>query len=252
MNVLSNEPVGRLWYGDIEINYQIANRERVTRRVLIKVHPDCRVEVHAPESATLEAIHHAVKQRARWIAQQLAEFEAQLTYVTPRCYVSGESYYYLGKQYLLKVIEDPLQPQQVKLLRGKIQVYVHQKNAEVVKGLLKDWYKKRAKEVFQRRLEAVLPQALWVVAPPTIRIQTMQKQWGSCSPEGRITLNPNLVKAKRDCVDYVILHELCHLAEHNHSEHFYRLIAQVMPNWQVVKKELDDKAAVFLGCSDTK
>ena len=45
---------------------------------------------------------------------------------------------------------------------------------------------------------------------------------------------------------------LCHLAEHNHSEHFYRLIAQVMPNWQVVKKELDDKAAVFLGCSDTK
>jgi hypothetical protein len=75
----------------------------------------------------------------------------------------------------------------------------------------------------------------------------MQKQWGSCSPEGRITLNPNLVKAKRDCVDYVILHELCHLAEHNHSEHFYRLMAQVMPNWQVVKKELDDRAAVFLG-----
>ncbi len=119
MNVLSNESLGRLWYGDIEINYQIANRERVTSRVLIKVHPDCRVEVHAPESATLEAIHHAVKQRARWIAQQLAEFEAQLTYVTPRCYVSGESYYYLGKQYLLKVIEDPLQPQQVKLYGGK-------------------------------------------------------------------------------------------------------------------------------------
>ncbi len=65
----------------------------------------------------------------------------------------------------------------------------------------------------------------------------MQTQWGSCSPNGRITLNPLLVKAPRECIDYVILHELCHIAEHNHSERFYRLLSQVMPKWEKTKAE---------------
>lgn len=63
--------------------------------------------------------------------------------------------------------------------------------------------------------------------------------WGSCSASGKITLNPQLVKAPRDCIDYVILHECCHLMEHNHSERFYRLMGQVMPEWEDVKKRLD-------------
>ena len=74
----------------------------------------------------------------------------------------------------------------------------------------------------------------------------MQTQWGSCSPAGRITLNPHLVKAPRDCIDYVILHELCHLAEHNHSERFYRLMQQVMPQWGKIKQRLDGMAASLL------
>ncbi|MNI90038.1 WLM domain protein [compost metagenome] len=74
----------------------------------------------------------------------------------------------------------------------------------------------------------------------------MQTQWGSCSPKGRITLNPHLVKTPRECIDYVILHELCHIAEHNHSERFYRLLTQVMPNWEKVKARLDGMAALVL------
>lgn len=68
---------------------------------------------------------------------------------------------------------------------------------------------------------------------------------GSCSPNGRLTLNPNLVKAPRECIDYVILHELCHLAEHNHSERFYRLMGQVMPDWEKTKKRLDGMAGMI-------
>ncbi|WP_430746834.1 M48 metallopeptidase family protein [Azotobacter chroococcum] len=92
----------------------------------------------------------------------------------------------------------------------------------------------------------MLAQALWVTAAPPLRIQSMQTQWGSCSPNGRITLNPHLVKAPRDCIDYVILHELCHIAEHNHSERFYRLMQQVMPQWETVKARLDGMAAALL------
>src|SRR5690606_33372808 len=80
---------------------------------------------------------------------------------------------------------------------------------------------------------------------PPMRILTMQTQWGSCSPNGRITLNPHLVKAPRECIDYVILHELCHIAEHNHSERFYRLMNQVMPKWEKTKERLDGMVNKF-------
>ncbi|MEJ2632642.1 MAG: M48 family metallopeptidase [Acidihalobacter sp.] len=64
-----------------------------------------------------------------------------------------------------------------------------------------------------------------------MRLLAMKTQWGSCSPRGTLTMNPHLVKAPRECIDYVLLHELCHLAEHNHSDRFYRLMGQVMPRW---------------------
>ncbi|WP_201160592.1 M48 family metallopeptidase [Klebsiella grimontii] len=232
-------------YGEEWINFDRESRPYATSRVLIKVHPDCRVVVSAPEEADDLAVLTAVKKRGRWIYQQLRDFRRQLEYITPRKYISGESHYYLGKQYLLKVIEEPTGVQRVKMLRGKLEVTLRQKSPEKVRQLLIDWYKTRAKNVFAKRLEAMLEQALWVNAPPPLRVLTMQTQWGSCSPNGRLTLNPNLVKAPRECIDYVILHELCHLAEHNHSERFYRLMGQVMPEWEVVKTRLDEMAGVI-------
>ncbi|WP_429183246.1 M48 family metallopeptidase [Aeromonas rivipollensis] len=229
-------------YGDELIAFERVQRRQAGGKVLIKVLPDCRVVVSAPLEASNDAVLAAVRKRGRWIYEQLRDFREQLEHVTPRQYISGESHYYLGKQYLLKVIEAPDAVQGVKMLRGKLEVSVRQRSAEKVRELLADWYKARAKEVFARRLNAMLDQAIWVTGRPPLRILTMQTQWGSCSPHGRITLNPHLVKAPRDCIDYVILHELCHIAEHNHSEHFYRLMSQVMPGWEKTKGRLDGMA----------
>ncbi|AVT50132.1 metal-dependent hydrolase [Shewanella baltica] len=233
-------------YGDEKIAFELNIHQQASSRVLIKVHPDCRVVVSAPMYADNDAVLNAVKKRGRWIYEQLRDFRKQLEYTSPRKYISGESHYYLGKQYLLKVVEDPNSVQGVKLLRGKLEVSVRIKSYEKVKELLKDWYKARAKETFAKRLDAVLEQTLWVSERPPLHIQTMQTQWGSCSPSGRITLNPYLVKAPRDCIDYVVLHELCHLAEFNHSEKFYRLMGQVMPKWEKIKERLDGMANVIL------
>ena len=74
----------------------------------------------------------------------------------------------------------------------------------------------------------------------------MQTQWGNCSPGGTITLNPHLVKAPRDCIDYVILHELCHLQEHNHGPAFWVLLERVMPDWERHKARLNDMAELML------
>ena len=233
-------------YGEHLIPFERVTRKSISNRILIRVSPDCQVIVSAPKEADNEEVLSAVKKRSRWIYEQLRDFRKQLEFTTPRQYISGESHYYLGKQYLLKVIEAPNQVQGVKLLRGKLEVSVKIKNAEKVKELLTDWYKARAKETFVKRLDAMLEQTLWVNERPPLRILTMQTQWGSCSPNGRITMNPHLVKAPRECIDYVVLHELCHIAEHNHSERFYRLMSQVMPQWEKTKERLDRMANIIL------
>lgn len=117
---------------------------------------------------------------------------------------------------------------------------------KVIKGMIDSWYQYRAKVIFQERLHAMLPRATKEKGIPSFRIMTMKKQWGSCSKQGQLMLNPHLVKASKECIDYVILHELCHIAEHNHSEKFWRLLTQVMPNWKEVKAKLDDMAELYL------
>ncbi|MCH8493426.1 MAG: M48 family metallopeptidase [Idiomarina sp.] len=229
-------------YGDEWIPFSRRDTKSVANKVTIKVKPDCTVHVSAPVSASDIEVLAAVRKRGRWIYQQLRDFRQQLEHITPRKYVSGESHCYLGKQYMLKVEVNANAPRSAKLLRGYIHVSIRENQPERIKLALEEFYKVRAKEVFQKRLDAVLEQALWVENRPPIRVLTMQTQWGSCSPNGRITLNPLLVKAPRECIDYVILHELCHIAEHNHSERFYRLMSQVMPNWEKVKLRLDQMA----------
>ena len=248
----SINPKLHFYYGDEQIFFERKARPDNQNRVQIKVHPDCRVVVSAPPQTSDTDVLLAVKKRSRWIYTQLREFRAQTEFVTPRRYVSGESHYYLGKQYQLKVVEIPDQVQGVKLFRGRLEVSVRQKSDDLhlhkerIKRLLINWYKTRAKAIFENRLDAMLDQAIWVDAKPSLHILTMRTQWGSCSPQGKLTLNPYLVKAPRECIDYVILHELCHIAEHSHNERFYRLLTQVMPDWEKTKERLDGMASTLI------
>lgn len=233
-------------YGDERLEFTRVIRRSESTRVMIQVNPDCTIVVNAPETASQQEVELAVVKRASWISKQLHKFKQQNTFVLPRTYVSGESHFYLGRRYILKVNTDKRMNQSVKLLRGKIEVNVKNDSSEKIKTLLQDWYKDRAREIFNNRLEAVLQKTPWVSEEPHVRIMRMATQWGSCSPHGQLTLNPHLVKASRECIDYVLLHELCHLAEHNHSDRFYRLLEQVLPNWRDIKDNLDAKAACYL------
>ena len=184
--------------------------------------------------------------RARWIINQLHRLDLIQSHPAPRQYVSGETHWYLGRRYLLKVKQDPQQLSNTKLLRGRLQVNVVSNTPNSVKRQLQDWYIDKAKIVFQRKIEAISSELGWVNRVPTWQLRTMKKQWGSCSPKGKLSLNPMLIKAPRQCIDYVILHELCHLKHHNHSDQFYRLLKRKMPDWESVKNQLDNMSEIFL------
>ena len=248
-----------LHYGDERIEYDIIRRKSQAdstsprRKVTLKVHPDLRVVATAPHDASNDDIHQIVTKRARWIWDNLQQFAEQQSMVLPRQYVSGETQFYLGRRYVLKVTPSETQRSDIKLYRGKLQVTVSAAlyDAEMsrqakVKGLLKRWYADKSQQVLSERISQMVTKTPWVNETPSFRIMEMKKQWGSCSASGSLLFNPHLIKAPKECIDYVVLHELCHIAEHNHSEKFWRLLTQVMPNWKQVKSQLDGMAELYL------
>jgi predicted metal-dependent hydrolase len=108
-----------------------------------------------------------------------------------------------------------------------------------VRRRIRDWYRERAKFYFARKLQELSTRFEGVKNAPDFQLLAMKNQWGSCSPAGRVSLNPSLIKAPAHCVEYVLLHELCHLLEHNHSKRFYALLERQCPDWRAWKHELD-------------
>lgn len=233
-------------YGDVQISFAIRFVPKPRRRVTIHVLPEGTIRVDAPEDATQDAVIAAVQRRARWLWRALEARRERCQHVLPREYVSGESHFYLGRRHMLKVELAEGRKANIKLLRGKLLVALPYRDPLLVRFSLEAWYRQRAREVFARRLAELAPRLPWLSALPDFRLLNMRTQWGSCSPSGELVLNPQLVKAPRVCIDYVINHELCHLREQNHSPAYYRLLDSVMPDWAKHKALLDSLAEVLL------
>lgn len=101
------------------------------------------------------------------------------------------------------------------------------------------WYKTQIQKHIAYRLAALCPRIPWLTAVPTWRVRTMRRRWGSCTGSGVITLNTHLIKAPPQCLDYVLLHEIAHLQEHNHSQRYYAVLERLLPNWKAVRRELE-------------
>lgn len=235
-----------LSYGEERIRYQVCHVPDREGKVAIHVHPDGSVQVDAPMDTELPEIKAAVQKRARWVMGHIEKARELREYVLPREYVSGESYYYQKRRLQLKVVRSEDAKGSVKLHRGKLMVESSDVSPARVRKLLLGWYRARAQDYFSRRLKDITARVPCLAETPEWRLLTMKKQWGSCSPKGVLSLNPNLVKAPRECIEYVLLHELCHLQEHNHNPRFYRLLTEQMPEWKSVKAKLDGMSELLL------
>lgn len=226
-----------VYWGRTRILYTYRFSRRKT--LALSVHPDLAVTVIAPEGTSLEAIRDIVKKRGAWIRQAWREYQLYLPHQPARSYVNGETHRYLGRQYRLKTQQG--EADSVKCLRGYMWVTTCQEpNPERVQELLEGWYRDHARKVFYERLEICCSRAALVgIATPTLRIQKLAKRWGSCSEGGRILLNLELIKAPKDCIDYVITHELCHLREKHHGPRFWRLLEKLMPDYEDRRKLLN-------------
>ena len=224
-------------YGQSIIQYSILLQDR--KSLSISVHPNMIVEIKAPLKATRNQIEKRLQKRASWILKQLNFFE-KLQPLTPlRKYINGETHLYLGKQYKLK-IRKSLQSD-VKIQNGYIIVRTNpQYNQKQIIHTIEEWYKESAKLIIGKIFDEMIGEFQSKrLIPRAFQIRKMKKRWGSCTASKKIILNSELIKAPKNCIKYVIIHELCHLKCPNHSSRFYQLQSYFLPNWEFWKNKLE-------------
>jgi predicted metal-dependent hydrolase len=232
---------GTVSFGSERIRYTIIERPR--RRTLgIEVYPNGSVIVLRPPNCADVLLEEKLKKRAKWISHQLAHFRQYDGTVPFQQYLSGESCRYLGRQYRLKVVEarNGSKPA-VRLARNELLVSVRsQPMPNPVRRLLENWYLQRARDHFNSVLdESFRPFQKRGFERPCVFIRQMKRRWGSLSASGQMTLNARLIQTPKACIEYVIVHELCHLVHQDHSANFWQLLDKIMPDWQKRKHKLE-------------
>lgn len=210
------------------------------KRLSISVHADGSVSAIVPLGRARDDILSHLRRRLSWINKQRRYFERFHPQPSEKHYISGETHLYLGRQYRLHIRKSEMIS--VKLAGKFFHVEVpNVKDSDEVAAAMSQWYKSHADRLFQKRVDCAVKATptLRLKVPVNLRIRKMEKRWGSCSKAGTITLNVDLVKTPLHCVDYVIMHELCHLLIHNHGSAFERLLGRCMPDWKTRKERLE-------------
>lgn len=214
--------------------------QRSARRTLgITVNPDSSLTVTAPEEAAMEAILERLHKRGTWILRARRAFDALRPRTPPRQYLSGETHWFLGREYRLLV--DPERPPGVILTASNLIVgAIHPSEPERVRNRVQNWYQREGRRVMSQRYQEVLRSWPNIDRPPRLIVRPMQKRWGSLTPNNRsLILNRRLAEVDVRLIDYVITHELCHVKYGNHGSLFLSHLSEKMPDWALRKDRLE-------------
>lgn len=205
----------------------------------VEVYPNFRIVIKAPEIAKDFEIQNFIKRKNTWIDKQISYFK-QFNMPENRIYESGSSALYLGRQYQV-IIEKSLLRNVIKVFNNKIYIltpFTHK--LDEINQAFSDWMIKRAEMIFAERLNVCM-KAFPDLKMPSLKIRKLNKRWGSYLKKHEIVLNPALIKANKQSIDYVVYHELCHAYYPNHTEDFYNLLSLKMPDWEKVKEKMELK-----------
>jgi predicted metal-dependent hydrolase len=221
-------------FGSKQISFQLEYSSRKSLGITVK--PDLSVLVKAPVDTTFEKVKEKLLKKAPWIIKQLSFFLTFHPRTPPRKYISGETHLYLGRQYRLKIIQSNFES--VKLKGKYIEAHVIDKT--FAENIIRGWYLQNAKLKLRTIAQPLIDNfKKYNIEPSSVVLRDMPTRWGSCTPKGKIILNPELIKAPKGCIEYVIIHELCHLIYHDHTQKFIDLQTKEMRDWEKWKLKLE-------------
>ena len=228
------------------ITYQLEYKD--VKNLNLRIRKDGQVYVSANPLVTLEEIDAFVLRKGAYILnaleqiRSLAQFKKQ-----EKQYISGETFYIQGRS--LRLIVAPANKNSV--TSDGVYIYLNTKNTDdaVTKQRAMNCYlDQQCRSIFGTILSEIYPLfQKYGVNMPSLRIRDMDTRWGSClAKKGIITLNKRLLEAPRSCIEYVVMHELCHFIHPNHSKQFYEFLTMLMPDWKERKSNLDMLAIYWL------
>ena len=226
-----------------EITYLLEQKQ--VKNLNLRIRKDGQVYVSASPLVPVQEIDNFVVQKSSYIIRAVNQFRQMQQYQpVPKRYVSGETFYIQGRGLRLVVA----QADKNSIISDGVFLYLNVKNPEDYekkRRMVMKYLDQQCKEVFQEELDRLYPAfQKYGVDMPELRIRDMETRWGSClAGKGIVTLNKRLLGAPRNCIEYVVMHELCHLVHPNHSKQYYQFLTMMMPDWKQRKEVLDKNAS---------
>lgn len=230
--------------GDQEISYVLERKQ--VKNLNLRIKKDGSVFVSANDIVPFEEVDEFVCNKASYILDAIKRFnEIALYKPQPKQYVSGETFYLQGRGLRLQVS----QAAKDSISSDGVYIYLKVKDVndfEKKRRMVNRFLDNQCKAIFGEVMDELYPLfKKYGIEKPTLRIRDMETRWGSClAKKGIVTLNKRLHEAPRNCIEYVVMHELCHFMHPNHSKYFYAFLSMLMPDWKE-RKQFLDKTAVF-------
>lgn len=220
----------------MEIEFKVVYSRR--RTLGISVLPDSSVIVRVPLRTSDKTISRIITEKASWIIKHRDNYKGQENSRLSRLFINGEKHLFRGKECMLTI--EKTDRSIIRFCDDAIEMSLGKPDdQDAVKKLLYKGYSREAKVVFPDLLLRVMQNyENQNFKPSSLVIRSMKRRWGSCSYKGVITLSTELIKLPDLFIEYVIIHELCHLKHHNHGTKYYELLSELFPDWKSVRKEL--------------
>jgi len=225
-------------YGNTTIPFEVEYSSR-RRTVQIAVHAPGKVLITAPADRSDKELLDAVSKKARWITQKLYMMKSMRSQPVVREFVNGESLLYLGRNYRLALqLDQNAKKPVISLTKGVFSITTKTSDRSYLRPFMIDWYKHKADQKIRERINYFAVKL--DVNPKEIHIKEQKKRWGSCTSTGNLYFNWRCILAPAPVIDYIVVHELCHLLELKHSARFWTLLRAVLPDFETRKQWLKD------------
>ena len=199
----------------------------------LEITQDALLIIRAPRLTSLKTIKKIVIEKKDWIQKKKAKLERKLEESKPKKFIDGERFWYLGKQYQLKIGKN------YKIFNlSKNYLRLSERYQNNAKEVITSWYKRKAKQKIGERVRFYY--ALTGLKYGQIKINSARMRWGSCSHSGNLNFTWRLIMAPEEILDYVVVHEMVHLEEKNHAKRFWQKVEKIMPEYKEHKKWLKE------------
>lgn len=216
-------------YSGKTIRFEIKYKNRNSIGISIDSYGN--IEVQAPKGTPDERVLQLLEEKWDLLQEKLQEMQNRLNGPQEKVYEHGENFLYLGNTYPIKIIHDnKLEKDHVVFEGDTLQIFVNEVNDEKIKQTLKRFYYQQCKALVEKSITSY--QGNFKTKPRSIRISDSKMTWGTCDSKQQLTFNWRLAMAPREVIDYVVVHEMCHMVHLNHDRSFWRLVGKIMPDYK--------------------